>query len=192
MEQERRRLRNVRRDTVQKWMHQSPSDKSAGSPPADSQGKYDAPGEWPFICVACICDAAHDNDGMGSSLGGRADDDGRITGFAVRAGKDTLYYLEGNQVHVAAQLRRMQREPGHPVLTILALQIRKVRRFDFWFSGYFNGDTGGTVRLDIRMRNWSRTDARLIEEVVRIGAASQSGESDVPARGFSVLLELVL
>lgn len=192
MEQGRGRLRNVRRDAVQKWTRQSQSDTSAGSPPADSQRKYDAPRDWPFICVACICDAASDNAGMGSPLAARADDDGRITGFAVRAGKDTLYYLEGNQVHVAAQLRRMQQDPGHPALTILALQIRKARRFDCWFSGYFNGDTGGTVRLDMCMRNWPRTDARLIDEVLRIGAASQSDESDVPTRGFSVLLDLVL
>ncbi|WP_322105974.1 BLUF domain-containing protein [Paraburkholderia sp. J41] len=116
-----------------------------------------------------------------------------ISGFLVRAGPNFIQYLEGDRARVAALLRRMETDPRHRAMKILAIETIGVRRFDGWSMRYFYGEKDGSVRLESFLHHWSGDDAALINTVVRICSASQRHSHDeqpaIPIGSFSVLLK---
>lgn len=115
-----------------------------------------------------------------------------LSGFLVRAGQNFLQYLEGPQPGVIACLRRIESDPRHYDMRILALGSMERRRFSDWSMGYFVGDVGGCERFERALTEWRGTDRSLLEEVWRIAAAAHTGPSvnlpDLIIGPFEVLL----
>lgn len=115
-----------------------------------------------------------------------------LSGFLVRAGRNFLQYLEGPQCQVTACLRRIETDPRHYDMRILAVGSMNARRFSDWSMGYFVGDRDGCERFEQSLTEWRGTDQSLLEEVWRIAAAAHTGVSvnspELIAGPFEVLL----
>lgn len=102
-----------------------------------------------------------------------------LSGFLIKAGQNFLQYLEGPRAEVVACLRRIESDPRHYDMRILALGATHTRRFSDWSMGYFVGDVGGCERFERSLTTWHGSDRSLLEEVWRIAAAAQTGSASV-------------
>ncbi|MCC8397632.1 BLUF domain-containing protein [Paraburkholderia sp. MMS20-SJTR3] len=106
-----------------------------------------------------------------SRLRNRADS---VTGILILAGHNFIQYLEGEREAVTACLRRIAADVRHSDMRIIAVNSHSTRRFCDWSMGYFNGDAGGSERLEEILKAWSGTDQSLIEKLCHIASAVNS------------------
>jgi hypothetical protein len=135
-----------------------------------------APRPTPLICVVYVSRAQvslrrADTDAIILASMRRNRTDG-ITGFLVRAGGNFIEYLEGTHSCVADCFRRIERDPRHTNVSLIACARLCSRQFSGWEMRYFWGDANGTERLEPTFLKFQGGDRALIDEVICINAAA--------------------
>jgi hypothetical protein len=135
-----------------------------------------APRPTPLICVVYVSRAQvslrrADTDAIILASMRRNRTDG-ITGFLVRAGGNFIEYLEGTHSCVADCFRRIERDPRHTNVSLIACARLCSRQFSGWEMRYFWGDANGTERLEPTFLEFQGGDRALIDEAMRINAAA--------------------
>jgi len=95
-----------------------------------------------------------------------------ITGFSIRAGGNFIEYLEGTHSCVADCFRRIERDPRHTNVSLIACARLCSRKFSGWEMRYFWGDANGTDRLEPTFLQFQGGDRALVDEAMRINAAA--------------------
>jgi hypothetical protein len=108
-----------------------------------------------------------------------------ITGFLIRAGENFIEYLEGTQSCVANCFRRIERDPHHTNVSLIACARLCSRQFSSWEMRYFRGDANGTEQLEPTFFKFQGGDRALIDEAVRINSAAYR-----PKRAANLAIEL--